>query len=75
MGRKPASAKQLAAREKFKALVQGKKAAADAKKAGTSDTVSVSEKVETSGSGIYIAIAVIVIAGLAYWYFTREKKP
>lgn len=66
------SAKQLANQQRFKELVQKKAAAKKGNpQASPSAPAPVTGK---SGYGIWIALGVIIVAGVAYWYFTKDKK-
>lgn len=71
------SAKQLAQQQRFKEMVQKKSAA----KKGTSPAPAASGSTgqtseSSSGSGaIWIVLGLVVVAGVAYWYFTKDKKP
>lgn len=70
------SAKQLAQQQRFKEMVQNKSAA----KKGTSPgpvpapAGQLSENSSGSGNTIWIVLGLVVVAGIAYWYFTRDKK-
>lgn len=70
-GYKPSPA-QLAQREKFKAMIQKKSAAKKTGSAAITAPAAAAQENEY-GNALWIALGVILIAGVAYWYFTKDK--